>query len=139
VTADNTTFFRNKAKLKPEELIHWNIVLWAIAGRDPSSEIKKARRFLVEFISLLTKLEVVVCMGKKAEEGWNKAYPENQCIPGWVPLPETFMHKPIVLTCPHPSFQSIDGQHKPVDGMIPSERIEKTLQNVRNILDRTIG
>jgi len=135
-TADNSTFFSNMAKLKRDELIHWTIVPWAIDGRDKSSEIKNAKQFLKELLGLLPQLEVVICMGQKAEQGWNEAYPDNQCIAGWTTLPVVFSNKPIVLTCPHPSFQSVDGKHRPVDNMTPSERIDKTLRNARIILDR---
>lgn len=41
-TADYTSYFRNKANLRPEELIHWNIVPWAINKRNVETEIKKA-------------------------------------------------------------------------------------------------
>ncbi len=137
-TADNTTYFRNKAGLLSGELIHWNIVPWAINGRKTEEEIKKAKPFLEKVITLLPKLEVVVCMGVHATNGWNQAYPNNQCIPGWKLLSEKTNSSVVPLTCPHPSAQSINGYHPQVDGFSPIERIVKTLENVRKILDRRL-
>jgi len=138
-TADNTTLFRNKAKLRPEELTHWNIVPWVIGERGATFEINKAIPYLRELLELLAGLEVVICMGKTAEEGWNYAYPDNQCLSGWIALPDNISNRPIILTCPHPSFQSVEGKHKLIDGLTPSERIEKTFHKVRIILDEKSG
>lgn len=109
---------------------------WAIDGRKVNLEIEKAIPFLNELINLLSKLEVVVCMGVNATNGWNQAYPNNMCIPGWNAFQNPSYSSIIALTCPHPSGQSVDGYHPPVNGLTPSERIEKTLANGRSILDK---
>jgi uracil-DNA glycosylase len=138
-TADNTTYFRNKANLHPDELIHWNIVPWAINGRTPSLEIDKAKPFLKELIHLLPKVEVVVCMGVFATDGWNQVYPQNLCKPGLLQLINYTYSSLISFTCPHPSTQSVDGKHALIDGLTAAERIEMTLVNTRRILDKYVG
>ena len=135
-TADYTTYFRNKAKILPKELIHWNIVPWSINGRKAATEIEKAKPFLIKLLTLLTKLEVVICMGLIARDGWNKAFPNNPCLAGWLQPAYSNNHSIIALTCPHPSPQSIKGYHPLIDALNPSERIERTLSNVRKILDK---
>jgi uracil-DNA glycosylase len=134
-TADNTTYFRNNANLRQSELIHWNIVPWAIKDRKVESEVDKANPFLKEFIQLLPKLVVVVCMGIHATNGWDSIYPNNPSTPGWHSCGTQNLPSLVVLSCPHPSAQSIDGYHPLVDGLNPTQRIEMTLRNVRNILD----
>jgi hypothetical protein len=136
-TADNTSYFRDKANLQPDELIHWNIVPWAINDRNSSLEINKAKPFLNEFIDLLPKLEIVVCMGDKAINGWNLSYPNNKCTSGW-DLKQQYYPKNtlIALGCPHPSWQGAFGHHPLIDSLTAAEQIEKTLVNVRIILDR---
>lgn len=135
-TADYTSYFRNKANLLPKELVHWNIIPWEIKNRNLKTELLKAKPFFIEFLSELKNLQVVVCMGKYAEFGWNYIYPEKPCSPGWKKMLILAGDSIISLNCPLTSPQSINGYHPLVDGLNPSERIEKTLKNVRLILDR---
>ncbi|MFZ3080915.1 MAG: hypothetical protein WA109_14640 [Bellilinea sp.] len=116
--------------------MHWNIVPWKIGERKADDEIKKAIPHLIKLINLLPKLEVVVCMGASATDGWNCAYPDNPCIRGWNPIINS-PNKPIIaFTCPHPSGQSLNGYHPLVDGLSATERIEITLDNARKVLDK---
>ena len=138
-TADNTTWLRNEAGLKPDELVHWNIVPWHIGKKDADDEIDNASSFLTETIQLLTKLEVVVCMGDKARDGWDKAKPDNRSKPGWKPIAIPSDTELVVLSCPHPSWRNIDGANKHksiIDGLNPEQRIRATLNTAREILDR---
>ncbi|MEL7658767.1 MAG: uracil-DNA glycosylase [Bacillota bacterium] len=137
-TADNTTVFRNNANLLSQELIHWNIFPWKIGQKSGDDDIKKALPYLFEFLGLLPKLEIVVCMGEKASDGWNQCFPNNLCVPGWKFSSKQVGKNPIIaLSCPHPSPQSLGGKHlhELMDGLTPSERIQSTLNNVRKILD----
>lgn len=137
-TANNTTWFRDKACLRPMELIHWNIIPWMMTGSF-SNELNRASPYLKRLLCLLQNLKIIVCMGIKSEKGWNKIQPDNPCKKGWIRInnDELYCGNLIVLACPHPSNQGIGGANRTrmVDDRTPSQRIIDTLKNVRLYLD----
>ena len=137
-TAYNTTNFRDKADLIPQELIHWNIIPWKME-RGFGIELNRASSYLCKLLHLLPNLKIIVCMGKNSEKGWNQIKPDNPCKKGWIRInnDELNCRNLIVLSCPHPSNQGIGGANgnRIVDGRTPSQRIIDTLKNVRFYLD----
>ncbi|NPV57011.1 MAG: uracil-DNA glycosylase [Anaerolineae bacterium] len=134
-TADNTTYYRNKANLNPSEIVHWNVVPWQIGKRNKDEEVIKAIPFLLKLIELLPKLEVVICMGVYATRGWNIAFPNNNCLRGWHKISKPVELSLVAFSCPHPSDQSLKGKHPEIDGLNPEEMVEKTLENVQLLLN----
>jgi uracil-DNA glycosylase len=140
-TADNTTWLRNEAGLKSEELVHWNIIPWYVGKKDIKKEIDKAKPFLIETVSLLQELKVVVCMGNNARNGWDKAMPYNPSVPGWKSEAISSLSGLLVLSCPHPSWRNIRGANKNKnirDGLNPEERILATFKLAGKVIDSNI-
>lgn len=132
-TADNFTWLRDQAGLDPSICLHWNVVPWFIGKRDATAEARRARPWLERFLTELTDLRVVVCMGNHARDAWNALHPDQQCLPGWLLPRDVPRVPPLVLWCPHTSFHNIDGGHakRLKDGLTPTERILATLAEAR--------
>lgn len=135
-TADNVSWLRDEAGLKPSDLTHWNTVPWFIDGRPKTAEASRARPWLERVLAALEILEVVVCFGDVAANARNAAQPLNQCKPGWRPDamrgPE-----PIALSCAHTTNRNILAANKTrsiKDGLNP-RRIRRTLTAAAGRLD----
>lgn len=138
VTANNTTWFRDQARILPHELIHWNVIPWMMRNTF-AQEMTRALKYLIELRELLLALKVVICMGNNARDGWNRSYPGNKCKPGWLEWTEWVQGGDhlAVVNCPHPSHRGIGGANgtRIVDDRTPLQRIIDTLNNVRFYLD----
>jgi len=82
------------AGLDRRTTLHWNVVPWwvrnpakAAGGRTLVAQARRARADLRELLQMLEALEVVVLLGRAAEQAWRAA--DGQA--------------PAVLSCPHPS------------------------------------
>jgi uracil-DNA glycosylase len=75
VTAHNLALALHEAGLDRSDVLVWNIVPWFI-GSDTSvraarsADLIEARPWLDELLALLTRLRVVVTLGRNAERGW---------------------------------------------------------------------
>jgi uracil-DNA glycosylase len=79
--------------------VNWNIVPWYLqAVRKPTGlELEEAVPALEQFLRLLPRLEVVVLLGKSAEEGWpltGLGRPGLRVLSGPHPSPQNFNTRP---------------------------------------------
>ena len=93
-TARNTTSACDKAGLNRLDRVHWNIFPWWVNVRkkgtpvDPSRPAQSHREAMplaVEFLDdlldcVLTRIEVVVLLGRKAQTGWEKCLPDHPTL-----------------------------------------------------------
>lgn len=82
-TARNTLVLREEAGIRPDEVLHWNIVPWFVSNgariRPPRrSEIREGVAYLERLIELLPNLRVILAMGRNAEQGLH-LLPESRC------------------------------------------------------------
>jgi hypothetical protein len=131
-TADNMSWLRDEAGLRPTELIHWNVVPWFIGDRDEKGEARRSRPWLEKVLAFLPRLEAVACFGELAADSWNAAEPRNRCRDGWRPG-ACDGPPPAVVWCAHTTNRNIVGANRTrsiKDGLNPEERIRETLSAV---------
>ncbi|GJF01697.1 uracil-DNA glycosylase [Pseudonocardia sp. D17] len=110
ISGDNNDFTakqcwegREAAGLTYRQVVHWNVVPWYIGSANKIAspgvaEIERALPLLHQVIERLPRLEIVVLMGRKAQDGWarySRRYAhELLAIPTWHPSQRVFNTKP---------------------------------------------
>lgn len=91
-TAENMwDLLREAGVQRDRDMVTWNVVPWYV-GRAPSpDEVKAARPWIVDLISLLPELRVVLLLGKTAKKSWDGL---DLDVP--------------VIRAPHPSPQNLN-------------------------------
>jgi uracil-DNA glycosylase len=89
--ANMWNLLREAGVQRGRDVVAWNVVPWYV-GRQPSpDEVKAARPWITELISLLPELRVVLLLGKTAKKSWGG-------LDADVP----------VILAPHPSPQNLN-------------------------------
>lgn len=102
-TAQNLHELVHAAGVDRSSLVIWNIVPWYL-GDESGQRIRaatqedtdEAARWLDELLALLTRVEVAVLLGRRAQVGWL-----NATASAVRPLP--------IFACPHPSPRALAG------------------------------
>jgi len=97
-TANNTCHIFKEAGIdRRRDIVTWNIVPWYLGNErkkgEKPNDLQAARPALAELIRLLPRLRVVILLGRKAQEGWDRAAPESPVA---------------VLHAPHTGDQSLN-------------------------------
>lgn len=85
----------NAFGLTPGEVVHWNVAPALIAGTknggSSADERVRGARWLRDLLELLPNLQVVLLMGRNAEDGWKRSglSPAGIVIPDRVPHPSS--------------------------------------------------
>lgn len=110
ISGDNNDFTakhcwqaREAAGLTYRQVVHWNTVPWYVGSANKIAspgvaEIERALPLLHQVIELLPRLEVVVLMGRKAQDGWARYSRRHAhdllAIATWHPSQRVFNTKP---------------------------------------------
>lgn len=103
-TAANFFALREEAGLPRDRLVAWNVVPWYLpAGNRTANattgDVREAAPWLARLIELLPSLELVIPMGKRAQQGWDIFAAERQVPRGLD-----------VVATPHPSPLALNGR-----------------------------
>lgn len=103
-TAANFFTLRHEAGLPRDRLVAWNVVPWYLPAGNrtanaTAADVREAAPWLARLIDLLPSLELVVLMGKRAQQGWD-TYEGSHRLPRSLD----------VLATPHPSPLALNGR-----------------------------
>lgn len=134
-TAANTLAACKLAGLPYSTCVHWNVVPWCVldpakgevsgAVRRMSSQIVRAREYLIEVLRLLPNLRAIVLMGDAAQGAWLAAFDGRGSAARTVAGLS-------ILSCPHPSPRNWHRTRK-VDGRRYQDVIVETLTRAAEI------
>lgn len=127
-TASNTHCTSNAARLSYDLAVHWNVVPWWVQDPDlPAADreslgaaARRARPHLRDLLGMLTRLEVVVLLGKEAQRAWAASgigFPEER-----------------VLCAPHPSplaYHQVDKRTGLPNAVLLKQALEQAAARVR--------
>lgn len=103
-TAANFFALRDEAGLSRDRLVAWNVVPWYLpagsrTANATAADVREAAPWLTRLIGLLPSLELVVPMGRRAQQGWAE-YAGDRELPRGLD----------VIATPHPSPLALNGR-----------------------------
>ena len=103
-TAANFFALRDEVGLSRDRLVAWNVVPWHLpagsrTANATAADVREAAPWLTRLVELLPSLELVVAMGRRAQQGWAE-YAGDRELPRGLD----------VIATPHPSPLALNGR-----------------------------